>query len=155
MQKLREGQEKCPAFPVNYLQSKGHKLMKFWKMCNRLLGESAWYHLSLLSPCKMHAGKRSVDRMGTQELLKKGIWLTEKNVTGLQSGKNSIFILQPSTYFGHYTACSRVTESGTLPQETLNYLNVMLNTINHSSDEIKINKSKRAPSSRLDFVTSV
>lgn len=32
--------------------------------------------------------------MGTRESLKKGIWLTEKNVTGLQSGKNSIFIFQ-------------------------------------------------------------
>lgn len=57
-------------------------------------------------------------------------------------------------YLGHYAECSQVTESGMLPQETLNDLNVMLNTINHSSDEIKINKSKNSKSC-LDFVTSV
>lgn len=52
-------------------------------MCNRLLGERAWHHLSLLSPYERWVDKRSVDRMGTEELLKKAIWLAEKDVTGL------------------------------------------------------------------------
>lgn len=41
-------------------------------------------------------------------------------------------------YLVHYAEYSRVTESDMLLQETLNDLNVVLNTINYSSGEIKI-----------------
>lgn len=53
-------------------------------MCNRLLEEMAWQHLLLLPPYKRLVDKRSVDRMGTEELLlKKAIWPAEKDVTEL------------------------------------------------------------------------
>lgn len=37
----------------------------------------------LLSLYKSLVYKGSVDRMGTEELLKKAVWLAEKDVTGL------------------------------------------------------------------------
>lgn len=41
-------------------------------MCNRLLGEMAWQPaLLLLPPYERLADKRSLDRMGTEELLLK------------------------------------------------------------------------------------
>lgn len=115
----------------------------------------AQQHLLLLSSYKRPVGKRSADRMGAEELLKKAILLAEKDVCYRSViRKIAFFILWSWTYLGHYAEGSRVTESGMLPQETLNDLNVMLNTINHLSDEIKINSSKNAKS-WLDFVTSV
>lgn len=47
----------------------------------------ARHHLSLLSSYKRPVDKRSVDRMGTEELLKKAIWPAEKDVTGLRLEK--------------------------------------------------------------------
>jgi len=40
----------------------------------------AWHHLLLLSPYERLVDKRSFDRMGTEELLKKTVWLAEKDV---------------------------------------------------------------------------
>lgn len=43
----------------------------------------AQQHLLLLSSYKRPVGKRSADRMGAEELLKKAILLAEKDVIGL------------------------------------------------------------------------